>query len=246
MTPLSAAADYAESFAYMPHSYQPHGRGGAIGEKPARTSMGLPETGFVFCCFNQAFKFTPLVFDLWCGLLNAVPGSVLWLLQSERARGNLRGEALRRGVAPDRLVFAPDADQGEHLARLQAADLVLDTMPYGAHTTASDALWAGVPVVTCAGATFPARVAGSLLRATGLEQLIAADEDAYFSIAFDLATNPRRLATLKEKLRRDRLTAPLFDVVAYTLAIENLFETMWSRRRAGASPAAIWAAPTDA
>ncbi len=147
MTPMAAAPDYSEAFAYMPHSYQPHGRTGEIGRMPARREAGLPERGFVFCCFNQAYKFTPAVFDLWCRLLNAVPGSVLWLLSAERAEGNLRGEAIRRGVAANRLVFAPDMAQSDHLGRLQLADLVLDTAPYGAHTTASDALFAGVPVV---------------------------------------------------------------------------------------------------
>ena len=147
VTPMTAASDYSESFAYMPHSYQPHGRRGVIGRKPARSEAGLPESGFVFCCFNQAYKFTPPVFDLWCRLLEAVPDSVLWLLSAARAEGNLRQEALRRGISMDRLVFAPDMAQSDHLGRLQLADLVLDTIPYGAHTTASDALFAGVPIV---------------------------------------------------------------------------------------------------
>ncbi len=140
----------------------------------------MPERGFVFCCFNQAYKFTPPVFDLWCRLLAAMPGSVLWLLCAEPAEGNLRGEALRRGISPERLVFAPDMGQSEHLGRLQLADLVLDTTPYGAHTTASDSLWAGVPIVTCAGETFPSRVAGSLLHAVGLPELITTSEEALF------------------------------------------------------------------
>ena len=241
VTPMTAASDYSEAFAYMPHSYQPHGRRGAIGRKPARSEAGLPESGFVFCCFNQAYKLTPPVFDLWCRLLEVVPGSVLWLLSAERAEGNLRQEALRRGIAMDRLVFAPDMAQSDHLGRLQLADLVLDTIPYGAHTTASDALFAGVPVVTCAGDIFPSRVAGGLLHAAGLPELIARSDEDYFAIALALATEPGRLEMLKAKLRRDHLTTPLFDVAAYTLALEDLYETMMSQRRIGAAPVAIWA-----
>lgn len=241
VTPMAAASDYSEAFAYMPHSYQPHGRKRAIGRKPTRAEVGLPESGVVFCCFNQAFKITPQVFDLWCRLLDATPGSVLWLLSATRAESNLRGEAMRRGVAANRLVFAPDMGQSDHLARLQLADLVLDTSPYGAHTTASDALWAGVPIVTQAGDTFPSRVAGSLLHAVGLPELIAASAEDYFAVASTLAAEPDRLATIKAKLQRERLTAPLFDVAAYTRALESLYKTMWSRRMEVVRTA-IWAA----
>lgn len=241
VTPLASAADYSESFAYMPNSYQPRGRKGTIGPKPSRGDVGLPETGFVFCCFNQAFKLTPDVFDSWCRLLEATTDSVLWLLRSEYAEGNLKGEALSRGIAGSRLVFAPDMGQERHLGRLQLADLVLDTAPYGAHTTASDALWAGVPIVTNPGKTFPSRVAGSLLRAVGLPELIACGEQDYFDIASSLAADPTRLETFKARLQQDRFTAPLFDVAAYTLALENLYETMWLRRLADLQPAAIWA-----
>lgn len=240
MTPLDTASDYSESFAYMPHSYQPHGRNCVIGRKPARPEVGLPETGFVFCCFNQAYKITPPVFDLWCRLLERTPGSVLWLLSAERAEGNLRGEALRRGVSPDRFIFAPEMTQTEHLGRLQLADLVLDTSPYGAHTTASDALWAGVPIVTCAGETFPSRVAGSLLHAVGLPELVATSEEDYFAVALTLATEADILEACTAKLRRNRLTTSLFDVAAYTLALEELYRTMWERHRAGASRTPIW------
>jgi predicted O-linked N-acetylglucosamine transferase (SPINDLY family) len=239
MTPMATASDYSEAFAYMPNCYQPHGRTCAIGRKPTRAEVGLPEAGFVFCCFNQAYKFTPPVFDLWCRLLDAVPGSVLWLLGTEQAEGNLRGEALRRGVSPHRLVFAPNMEQSAHLGRLQLADLVLDTAPYGAHTTASDALWAGVPIVTCVGDTFASRVAGSLLHAIGLPELITESEDDYLAIILALATDQGLLAASKTKLRRNRLTTPLFDVAAYTMALEGLYETMWERRRAGAGHAAI-------
>lgn len=244
MTPMAAAPNYSEAFAYMPHSYQPHGRSCVIGRKPTRGEAGLPETGFVFCCFNQAYKFTPPVFDLWCRLLAATPGSVLWLLHSEQAMGNLRGEALSRGVAPDRLVFARDVAQNDHLGRLQLADLVLDTTPCGAHTTASDALWAGVPIVTCAGDTFPSRVAGSLLHAVGLPELVAANAEDYVAIALALANEPGRIDACKAKLGRNRLTTALFDVAAYTRALENLYETMWARRQIGAARQAIWTSTT--
>lgn len=233
-TPAGVSSDYSEAFAYMPHSYQPHGRISPIGLKPTRSEVGLPENGFVFCCFNQTYKFTPAIFDLWCRVLEATAGSVLWLLRADRAEGNLRGEALRRGISPDRLVFAPNVEQSAHLGRLQLADLVLDTAPYGAHTTASDALWAGVPIVTAAGDTFPSRVAGSLLQAIGLPELIAGNEQDYLAIALALANEPGLLDACRAKLQRNRLTTPLFDVSAYTLAIEDLYETMWERRRAGA------------
>ena len=170
-----------------------------------------------------------------------MPGSVLWLLSAARAEGNLRQEALRHGIAMDRLVFAPDMAQCDHLGRLQLADLVLDTLPYGAHTTASDALFSGVPIVTCAGDIFPSRVAGGLLYAAGLPELIARSDEDYFAIALALATEPGRLEMLKAKLRRDHLTTPLFDVAAYTLALEDSYETMMSQRRIGAAPVAIWA-----
>lgn len=233
VTPRASAVDYAESHAFLPHSYQPHGRHGPIGPTPTRSDAGLPERGFVFCCFNQAFKFTPAVFDVWCRLLDAVPDSVLWLMASTEAEGNLRNEARSRGIDGARLVFAPDMAQAEHLGRLQLADLVLDTAPYGAHTTASDALWAGTLVVTRPGATFPSRVAGSLLHAVGLPELIVEDEEDYFDLAFALATRPARLAALRDKLAASRARAPLFDVRAYTLALEALFQAMWSRYRAG-------------
>lgn len=239
VTPLASAGDYSESFAYMPHSYQPRGRAGPIGPRPTRAAMGLPEQGVVFCCFNQAYKFTPEMFDVWCRLLDAVPHSVLWLLGAPMAEGNLRNEAWKRGVNGARLVFAPDMAQDEHLARLQLADLVLDTAPYNAHTTASDALWAGVPIVTCSGSTFPSRVAGSLLRAVGLTELIAVDLDDYFDLAYRLATDPAGLLDLKAKLARNRADAALFDVPAYTRDLEGLYQSMWNRRSAGLPPAAL-------
>ncbi|QSA97657.1 UDP-N-acetylglucosamine-peptide N-acetylglucosaminyltransferase [Methylococcus sp. EFPC2] len=239
LTPPGTEVDYSEAFAYLPHSYQPHGRHARIGRRPGRAEAGLPERGFVFCCFNQAYKITPEIFDVWCRLLANVPDSVLWLLDSTTAEGNLRDAACQRGIAPARLVFAPDQAQNEHLGRLGLADLVLDTLPYNAHTTASDALWAGVPVVTCAGDTFPSRVAGSLLHAVGLPELIAADLDGYYELALELATSPELFRKLKRKLDTNRLTTPLFDIQNYTRHLETLYATMWRRYLDGKRPSAI-------
>ena len=239
VTPIDVAGEYTEALARMPHSYQPHGRCGEIGEAPSRSAAGLPDEGLVLCCFNQAWKFTPEVFDIWCALLVRAPGSVLWLLRSAHAEGNLRREAMQRGVEPHRLVFAEDLPQAEHLGRLQLADLVLDTLPYNAHTTASDALWAGVPIITCAGKTFASRVAGSLLRAVGLPELITDSLADYAALAADLvADRPRRLA-LRTKLARQRLVAPLFDVAAYTRGLEALYMQMWRRHLDGLPPQAL-------
>jgi predicted O-linked N-acetylglucosamine transferase (SPINDLY family) len=239
ITPASAAADYSEALACMPHSYQPHGRLGEIGPAPTREAAGLPPEGLVLCCFNQAYKFTPEVFGIWCTLLDQTPGSVLWLLRDEQAEGNLRREAMARGIAPHRLVFAPDLPQPEHLGRLQLADLVLDTLPCNAHTTASDALWAGVPLVTCAGDTFASRVAGSLLHAVGLPELITHSLTDYAALALALAHDPVRLQGLRERLARQRLTAPLFDVAGYTRSLEALYGGMWARHQQGLPPKAM-------
>lgn len=242
VTPPGSDADYAEALACLPHSYQPHGRAGSgAGARPTRAAAGLPEAGLVLCCFNQAWKFTPAVFDRWCRLLEALPGSVLWLLHDDQAEGQLRGEALRRGVMPHRLVFAPPLPQAQHLARLALADLVLDTLPYNAHTTASDALWVGVPLVTCAGDTFAGRVAGSLLHAAGLPELVTHDLDAYERLALALGRDAPRLARLRARLAGLRAGAPLFDVPRYTRDLEALYATMWQRHCRGQAPTAIGA-----
>jgi predicted O-linked N-acetylglucosamine transferase (SPINDLY family) len=239
VTPRSVSEDYAESFAYLPHSYQPRGRRAAIGAAPTRAEAGLPEDAFVFCCFNQAYKFTPEVFALWGQCLNETPGSVLWVLAAPQAEGNLRNEAWSHGVSGDRLIFAPDAPQDQHLQRLQLADLALDTSPYGGHTTASDALWAGVPLVTRPGGAFASRVAGSLLRAVGLPELIVASDEAYVALALALARDKARLGALRQQLADSRATAPLFDVAAYTMALEDLFTQMTTRQRANLPPMQI-------
>jgi predicted O-linked N-acetylglucosamine transferase (SPINDLY family) len=239
ITPPASTPDYTEAFAYMPDSYQPHGRHGLISAKPSRAEAGLPEEGFVFCCFNQAYKITPEIFNVWCHLLLSVPDSVLWLLKTPLAEGNLLREAFHRGITADRIVFAANCPQGDHLARLQLADLVLDTAPYNAHTTASDALWAGVPIITCAGDTFPSRVAGSVLHAVGLEELVTTDLDQYFELALALTSDADKLAQLKEKLAANRMTTALFDVENYTRHLETLYDTMWRKYLNGECPAAI-------
>ena len=240
VTPADAAGDYSEALACMPHSYQPHGRVVVPTlAPPGRAALGLPEDAFVFACFNQAWKFTPHVFDVWCGLLNDVPGSVLWLLDDPKARGNLRNEAMARGVLPDRLVFAPGLPQAEHLARLPLIDLMLDTWPYNAHTTASDALWAGVPMVTCAGETFASRVAGGLLQAVGLPEVVTTTPEAYAALARRLALDPAGLGELRARFERNRHAAALFNVVAYTRALEAMYERMWARHQTGLPPEAI-------
>ena len=239
LTPPETSDDYSESFAYLPDSYQPHSRYSTIDQAPTRAAAGLPEDGFVFCCFNQSYKITPEIFDVWCELLSHCPGSVLWLLSDKMAIGNLRNLAMQRGVLPDRLIFAEHTSQSAHLGRLQLADLVLDTLPYNAHTTASDALWAGVPVVTCAGDTFASRVAGSLLRAIELPELVTHDLQAYFDLALSLASDPQRHAVLKTRLAANRLTTPLFDIERYTRHLESLYEQMWSAHLEGRTPQAI-------
>jgi predicted O-linked N-acetylglucosamine transferase (SPINDLY family) len=239
ITPPGAAGDYSEALARMPHSYQPHGRAAAVGAAPSRASEGLPDDGVVLCCFNQAYKFTPEVFSVWCTVLDQNPGSVLWLLRSEQSEGNLRREALDRGIAPHRLVFAADRAQPAHLARLQLADLVLDTLPFNAHTTASDALWAGVPLVTCAGDTFASRVAGSLLLAVGMGELVTHSLHHYRELACALAGDGARLRALRDKLAAARASAPLFDVAAYTLDLEHLYGQMWDRHLSGQPPHAL-------
>jgi len=197
----------------------------------------LPDAGFVFCCFNNSYKITPAIFDRWMRLLNEVPGSVLWLLEGNAAASrNLRREAQARGVVPERVVFAPFMKPEDHLARHRLADLFLDTLPYSAHTTASDALWAGLPVLTCLGTTFPGRVGASLLNAIGLPELITHSLDEYESLALELARNPERLAGIKSKLARNRDTYPLFDTDRFRRHIESAYTTMWERYQRGEPP----------
>jgi predicted O-linked N-acetylglucosamine transferase (SPINDLY family) len=205
---------------------------------PLRTDQGLPETGIVFACHNSPHKITPEVFDVWMRLLRSVDGSVLRLKSmSARTVTKLRAEAQARGVAPDRLIFAARVpSNADHLARLRLADLFLDTRPYNAHATAADALWAGLPVITCPGNSYPSRVAASLLHAVGLPELVTASLTDYEELARNLVQNPDRLGVLKAKLLRNRQTSPLFDTTGFTRNLEAAFITMWQRQQAGLPP----------
>jgi predicted O-linked N-acetylglucosamine transferase (SPINDLY family) len=230
---------YVEKLAYLPDSYMPHDSKRLIAKSaPSRADAGLPEQGFVFASFNNSYKFAPETFGIWMRLLCEIPESVLWLPRTnETAVKNLRREAEARGVAPERIIFAPHLSAAEdHLARLSLGDLFLDTLPYNAHSTAVDALWAGLPVLTCKGESFAGRVAASLLQAAGLPELIAETPSAYESLALDLAHNPAKLGGLKEKLRHNRETSPLFDTARFTRNLESAFTTMWDRTQRGLPP----------
>src|SRR5262249_13074343 len=192
---------------------------------------------FVFCCFNNSYKITPAVFGIWMSILQSVGGSVLWLLEDNKwIASNLRREAQDRDVDPQRLGFAPRMKLSDHVARHRAADLFLDTLPYGAHTTTSDALWAGLPVLTQIGESFAGRVAASLLHAVGLPELVTATAEEYKAVAIELAKNPEKLVAIKEKLGANRLTAPLFDSDKYTRAIELAFVKMYERHHSDLAP----------
>ena len=238
---------YAEKVVYLPDSYQVNDSDRHISlEVLDREASGLPADGFVFCCFNQHYKITPQVFDLWMRLLRDVEGSVLWLVEDNADSGrNLRSEASSRGVAPERIVFAPRLEQSRHLARHRLADLFIDTLPYNAHTSASDALWAGLPIVTCCGTTFAGRVATSLLNAVGLPQLAAPDLAAYEELARALATDPTRLNDVKARLRQNRSNHPLFDTDRFRRHLEQAYITMWERYQRQEPPESFSVAARD-
>jgi predicted O-linked N-acetylglucosamine transferase (SPINDLY family) len=199
----------------------------------------------VFCCFNNNFKFTPQIFDVWMRLLQEVEGSILWMsAPNESAVRNLRSEAERRGISGERLIFAQRlAQQEDHLARQRLAGLFLDTLPYNAHSTAADALWAGLPVLTCPGASFAGRVAGSLLHAVGLPEMITRSLQDYEALALKLAREPDVLARLKTKLSSQRTTSPLFDTARTTRHIEAAYRQMCERQRRGGKPKGFSVAP---
>jgi protein O-GlcNAc transferase len=238
---------YTEKVVYLPDTYQVNDSKRVIADRtPARTEAGLPEQAFVFCSFNNNYKLNPMVFDVWMRLLSKVEGSVLWLLEGNAAAvRNLRKEATDRGIAPERLVFASRVRLEEHLARHRLADLFLDTLPYNAHTTASDALWAGLPVLTCLGTTFAGRVAASLLNAIGLNELITHSLEEYESLALELATNPKRPAEIKSKLAKNRGIFPLFDTDRFRRHIEAAYTTMWKRYQRGEPPESFAVEPID-
>lgn len=229
VTPMDQQSFFSERLVHLPHCYLPSDSK----REPARRSLeradcGLPMDGFVFCCFNTRYKLGPHLFDIWMRLLHAIPGSVLWLLENTPSvQDNLRAEAHRRGIGSERLVFTPAIPLADFLARLRLADLFLDTLPYNAHTTANDALWAGLPVLTCAGATFAGRVAGSQLRALGLPELVTSSLDEYEMMAIRLARTPALLDELRRRLAQNRSSSPLFDMAQYTRGLEAAYSRMF-------------------
>ncbi len=241
LVPEGLRQAYAEQIVLLPGSYQVNDRLRLAAEElPTREQLGLPAVGTVLACFNHTYKLNPEVFGAWARILRACRDSVLWLLEdNEEASRNLRAEAERRGVNSERIVLAPRIPTPEHLARHQQADLFLDTWPYNAHTTASDALWMGVPVVTRLGQGFPGRVAASLLVAAGLPELVTLDTRAYESMAIELASDPIRRQTLREKLLESRDRTALFDTEGTARHLERAFLIMAERHAAGQVPALI-------
>jgi protein O-GlcNAc transferase len=231
---------YSEQVVRLPASYQINDAKRPVPVGGRRADHGLSDGDFVFCHFNYAYKITPEMFAVWLRLLQRVPQSVLWLLESNALfAGNIRAEAMRHGIEPSRIVFAPRLEQDDHLARLMLGDLFLDSLPYNAHTTASDALWVGLPLLTCRGTAFPGRVAASLLKATGLPELVTESLDDYESVALKLARDRPLLASYRARLEQNRAGFALFDTARTTRDIEAAYHEMMARWRAGEKPAAF-------
>jgi protein O-GlcNAc transferase len=237
VAPFDQQPFFTEQIVHLPHSYLVNSQRKIAAETPKRRAAGLPEESFVFCCFNNSYKINRKIFEVWMRLLGQVDGSVLWLMStSGMACDHLRSEATKRGINPARLVFAEPQPFGQHLARHRLADIFLDTLPYNAHTTASDALWAGLPVLTCYGTSFQGRVAASVLNAVGLPELVTADLEEYEVLALRLAIQPQLLADLKARLERNRQACPLFDVDRFRRHIESAYTTMWEFWQHGERP----------
>ena len=243
LTPLAHAEDFSEKIAQLPLCYEPTDELREHPETSTRAAAGLPEGAFVYACFNQSYKLTEPVFARWCRILQRVPGSVLWLLVPQPGiQATLRAQAVARGIAPERMIFAPFVPPTEHLARLPLADLFLDTFPYGAHTTCSDALWMGLPVLTQVGRSFSARVAASLLAAVGLPELAVASEHDYEELAVRFASDAPARAAIRSHLHDNRLALPLFDNARFSAELGGLFGRMVERWGAGLPPAPLPAA----
>jgi len=225
VTPPEDARFYSERLALMPCCYQPNDGKRALPDAMKRADVGLPEDALVLCNFNNAVKFNPRIMELWCRVLKTVPNSVFWLLDQDPPlkRVNLDREFRARGIAPDKVFYSPFASQAEHTARLQLADLALDTFPYTSHTTASDTLWSGVPLITLKGRTFASRVAASLLQTHGFPELIAESDEAYFELAVKLATDHDRRMALRASLEAARRSSPLFDAKRFARDLEALY-----------------------
>jgi protein O-GlcNAc transferase len=231
VVPTEEQVNYTERLYHLPHSYMVNSRmRQASVVTPSREACALPPEAFVFCCFNNTYKITPAMFDVWMGFMRAVPGSALWLKgDSQSSMRNLRLEAENRGVSPERLVFAFNVDYADHLARHRNADLFLDTFPYNAASTAGDALWMGLPIVTLAGRSFVSRVAGSMLAAAGVGELVTYDLDKYEGLVRELSSNFQRLANLKRHLIEGRARAPLFDLDRFCVDLEQAYLEIWQR-----------------
>lgn len=240
--PPDHARHYNEKVVYLPDAYLPAASGLQVAERtPTRAECGLPDEGVVFCSFNHDYKIAPHVFAVWMNLLREVPGSVLWLMsRSPLSQQNLRKEAAARGVEPDRLVFAQRVPRVEdHLARYRQADLFLDTHPYNAHTTCADALMVGLPVVTCMGGAFPSRVAGSLLHAAGVPELVTSSLADYEALALQLARDPVRLAAIHARLAATRTSTALCDADGFTRNLEAIYTSMWRQTQLGGARDAL-------
>ena len=241
LIPESFQKFYAESPIYLPHTYMPTDNNRKISESNmSRSEVGLPDNAFVFCCFNNNFKITESEFDIWMRVVAKVEGSVLWLRKSNQfSEINMRKEAKRRNIDPTRLVFAERIPIDEHIARQKLADLFIDNFAFNAHTTATEALWAGLPLVTKRGEGFAARVAGSLLSAVGLHELITHDEKAYEALILKLATSPKKLDKIKKKLETNLLSHPLFNTEQYTKHLENGYRQAYQKYFDGETPNTI-------
>ena len=243
-TPIAHAAHFTEHIAQLDGCYQPNDGARALPPRPSRASLGLPDDAVVLCCFNQTYKLSPHMLDLWARILAGAPHTVLWMLTwNPHARANLMRELAARGVAPERVFWADKLGLADHIARLRAADLFLDTWPCNAHTTASEALWAGVPVLTVPGPTFASRVAASLVDAVGLPDLACASADDYVDLAIALANESDTLRGIKAHLDLNRRTLPLFDAERLARDMDALLTRMHERHLAGLPPAALEAAP---
>lgn len=237
LMPPELAPHYSEAIVRLPHGYLPTDRQRPIALPPPRQALGLPPDAFVFCAFSGNYKISPDIFAIWLRLLAAVPGSVLWLVKgSEDASANLRAQAQQAGIDPARLVFAERTRFDQYLARYTLADLFLDTLPYNALATASDALWAGLPVLTCTGQTYVGRGATSIVRAAGLPELATSTLAEYEALALRLATRPAELAALRLRLQQNRAACPLHDTPAYTRHLEAAYTRMAQRWQSGQPP----------
>ncbi len=242
--PKQSIEFYSEKIIYLPFTYQANDDKKKISQQIfRRADFGLPEDDFIFCCFNNHYKITPKIFSVWMEILKNIPASSLWIIgDNDEAKKNLIKEAVKSGINPSRLVFAGRTNASEHIRRHKLADLFLDTLPYNAHTTASDALWAGLPLLTLKGDTFPGRVGASLLNTIGLPELITYSLEEYRDVAINLANNPNRLAAIKAKLAKNRLTTPLFNTRLFTKYIECAYQAAYDRYRAGLAPDHIFIA----